>query len=275
MEVNAAYQDPPDAIDLSLIAAGTSERATVRLPVMRPYLELLPGRSQIQGLGLETATISVRAVGLPNPAGRLVTVTSDFASVSPMEVLLNDQGVGTTTIRSVSFGEAAINATSPPLSAAKAPIRFSWPIAFFVASILGGISGAALARIQSAGRKKKLQTVLIRGVLTGIIMVALYAIGVTFCPFVRRRPRERRLRSPSRQLEVSSVLSSRQQPRETIYSGGKNQWQIQNVLTPLATVRRRKAKNIAARTVMTQGTLTELSCNCGHRGCADEMAHEG
>lgn len=181
-EVTIGSKDPPDPIDLSLIAAGTSERATIQLPVLRPHLELIPARSRIQGLGLETSTVSIRAIGLPDPEGRIVTVTSDFASVDPTQVALDAQGVGTTTVRSVSFGQAAISAISPPLAPTEVPIQFSWPIAFLLASVTGGLLGAAVARFQSPGKKKSLPVVLIRGVLTGIIMVALYGIGVNLLP---------------------------------------------------------------------------------------------
>jgi hypothetical protein len=181
-EVTIAAQDPPDPIDFSLIAAGTSERATVSLPIIRPRLTVIAGRSRIQGFGLETAVITVRAVGLTNPEGRVVTVTSDVASVDPVEVRLDQQGVGTTSVRSVSVGEASVNAVSPPLSPAKETIRFSWPVAYFIASVVGGLAGALLAWAQTKGKKKKLQTVVIRGVLTGVIVVALYAVGVNVLP---------------------------------------------------------------------------------------------
>jgi hypothetical protein len=181
-EVAIGARDPADPFDLSLIAAGTSERATVSLPVIRPKVELLPMRSRIQGLGLETSTISIRAVGVPDPGGRVVIVTSDFASVDPTQVQLDERGVGTTTVRSVSFGKASINAESPPLASAAVPVYFSWPIAFLLASVIGGLLGAALARLQSSGKKRSLRVVLIRGVLTGILMVALYAIGVNLLP---------------------------------------------------------------------------------------------
>jgi hypothetical protein len=181
-EITIASRNPPDPTEFTLIAAGTSERATINLPVVRPLLKLVPARSQIQGLGLETSSISVRAVGLPDPMGRIVTVTSDFASVEPTQVALDAQGVGTTTVRSVSFGKASINAESPPLAPATVPVYFSWPITFLVTTVLGGLVGAALARIQSPRKKKSLRTVLIRGVLTGIIVGALYAIGVNVVP---------------------------------------------------------------------------------------------
>lgn len=183
-EVLISSQNPPDTVDLNLIAAGTTERATVNLPVVRPSLELFIARTRIQGLGLETAAVSVRSVGLPNPAGRVINVTSDFASVNPTEVTLNDQGSGSTTVRSVSFGNAVIRAASPPMKPAEETMIFSWPIAFFVAAIVGGVSGAALARIQKSGlpKKRSLQTVVVRGVLTGVIVVALYAIGVNILP---------------------------------------------------------------------------------------------
>ena len=181
-EVTIASQDPPDPIGFSLIAAGTSERAIVSLPIVRPRLTVLPGRARIQGLGLETAVISVRAIGLSNPEGRIVTVTSDVASVDPVEVRLDQQGVGTTSVRSVSVGQATINAVSPPLAAGKETIRFSWPLAYFLASVVGGLAGASLAWAQKKGKKKKFQTVVIRGILTGIIVVALYAVGVNVLP---------------------------------------------------------------------------------------------
>jgi hypothetical protein len=182
VEVLVASQDPPDPVEFNLIAAGTTERATISIPVVRPRLDVIPGRSRIQGLGLETATVSVRAVGLTDPEGRVVTVTSDFASVDPVEVRLDGAGVGTTTVRSVSLGSALLNAASPPLAPASTSISFSWPVAFLVASIAGGLLGSALANFKKSGRKKALQVVLLRGILTGILMAALYAIGVNLLP---------------------------------------------------------------------------------------------
>ncbi len=183
-EVAIETSNPPDEIGFSLIAAGTSERATVTLPVSRPHLEISVARGRIQGLGLESTALTVRAVGLASPEGRAVTLTSDFASIEPTEVRLNDQGTASASVRSVSIGSAAIRASSPPLSPASEPVTFSWPIAFFLASIAGGVSGATLARVQKSGlpKKRSLQTVVIRGVLTGVIVVALYAIGVNVLP---------------------------------------------------------------------------------------------
>jgi hypothetical protein len=114
--------------------------------------------------------------------GRVVTVSADFASVDPTQVSLDAQGVGTTTVRSVSFGQDSIKAQSPPLASAAVPLYFSWPIAFVVTTVLGGVLGVALAHFQSPRRKKNFRTVLIRGVLTGIIVGALYAIGVNVLP---------------------------------------------------------------------------------------------
>ena len=184
VEVAVGAQDPPDTVGFSLIAAGTSERASVRLPVIRPRIELSLARSRIQGLGLETAAVTVRAVGLPSPEGRVVAVTSDFASVDPTKVVLDAQGTALTTVRSVSLGEAVINASSPPLAGARERIAFSWPFALLLASILGGIAGAALATVQRSGlpKRRTLVKVAVRGTLTGLIVVALYAIGVNVLP---------------------------------------------------------------------------------------------
>jgi hypothetical protein len=113
-----------------------------------------------------------------------VTLSSDIGSIEPMDVTLSDQGIGNATMRSVSIGTATVRALSPPLTPANAQIKFSWPLAFFVASIVGGVAGALLSRIQRSGlpKKKSTATVLIRVVLSGIIVVALYAIGVNVLP---------------------------------------------------------------------------------------------
>lgn len=184
MEVTVESQDPPDAVEFTLVANGTTERATISLPVVRPQLVVSPARGRIQGLGLETSTVNVRAVGLASPAGRVVSLTSDLGSLEPSELTLNDQGTASAVMRSVSIGTATIRALSPPLKPAAEPIVFSWPIALVIASVFGGVAGAFLARMQRSGmpRNKSLRTVVIRGTITGVIVVALYAVGVNVLP---------------------------------------------------------------------------------------------
>jgi hypothetical protein len=183
-EVTVESQDPPDTVEFTLVANGTTERATVSLPVVRPQLVVSPARGRIQGLGLETSTVNVRAVGVANPAGRVVSLSSDLGSLEPSELTLNDQGTASAVMRSVSIGTATIRALSPPLKPAAEPIVFSWPITLVLASVFGGVAGAFLARLQKSGmpKTKSVPTVVVRGTITGVIVVALYAVGVNVLP---------------------------------------------------------------------------------------------
>ena len=184
-EVVLGARDPRDQLELQLIASGTTERATVMIPVVRPRLEVGAARPVIHGFGMESVEITLRAVGLRRPAGRIVTVSSDRGSISPVRVPLDDQGTGVTTLRSVSVGNAVVAASSPPLvPASSAPVRFAWPFAPLLTAIVGGTIGAYIARVQR-GRirsRRALRSVLLVGLLTGIVVVVLYAVGVNVLP---------------------------------------------------------------------------------------------
>jgi peptidoglycan/LPS O-acetylase OafA/YrhL len=81
-------------------------------------------------------------------------------------------------------GEAKVQAISAPLSPASATVDFVWPVATLIASVLGGMAGALVKRMQR-GRVRSmraLRPVLIVGVLSGIVVVALYAVGVNVLP---------------------------------------------------------------------------------------------
>ena len=184
-EIAIVAQNPADVLDVSVQAAGTVERATIAIPVVRPRLEISSSRSWIQGFGLEQSEVAVRAVGLTNPAGRVATIASDFGSIEPARVTLDDQGTAVARLRSVSIGVASITATSPPLASATGTVRFGWPIAFLVASTLGGLVGAFLGRSrqpEAEHRRRRPSTVALIGILTGFVVVALFAVGVNVLP---------------------------------------------------------------------------------------------
>jgi hypothetical protein len=183
-EVTVGARDPMDELELQLIASGTTERATVRLPVVRPRLELAAARPAIQGFGMESVEITLRAIGLQAPEGRVVTLSSERGSLDPARVALDAQGTGTTRLRSVSIGDAVVSASSPPLTPASAAVRFAWPIAVLVAAIAGGMIGAYLGRVQRSRirTRRTLRSVAFVGLLTGIVVVVLYAVGVNVLP---------------------------------------------------------------------------------------------
>lgn len=188
-DVTIRAQDPADPLEIAVRASGTDDRATVSLPVVRPRLEVSVERPRIQGFGLETSPLTVRAVGLRDPAGRIVTLTTGaetgpVGSLDAMQVRLDEQGVGGTTLRSASVGRSTVAASSPPLAPASLPVHFVWPVPFLLAAVLGGLAGAFLGRRPPAqdGKRHGLPYTLGVGALTGIVAVVLYAVGVNVLP---------------------------------------------------------------------------------------------
>jgi hypothetical protein len=183
-EVTIAARDPGEQFELHLVAAGTTERATAIVKVARPRLELVPARRTIQGFGFEGMDVAVRAIGMQRPGGRRVSLTSEPGSFESSQVTLDDLGTGVARLRSVSVGNATVQASSSPLAPASATVRFVWPFATLIASVLGGLVGALINRLQR-GRIRSLRAlrpILLTGLLSGIVVVALYAVGVNVLP---------------------------------------------------------------------------------------------
>jgi hypothetical protein len=182
-EISVLVRNPGDLLNVTVQASGTDERATISIPIVRPGLDVLVARARIQGFGLETSEITVRAVGVSNPSGRVVAVTSNVASVQPTRVTLDAQGTGATTLRSVSIGTASVTASSPPLVPATGTITMSWPVEFLVAAVFGAIVGALLKRGRRRTRKRNsLLPAIAVGILAGLVAVVLFAVGVNVLP---------------------------------------------------------------------------------------------
>lgn len=175
--VRVVSRDPADTVELTLQASGTTERATVAVPVFRPRLELFVAPPRIQGMGLETADVTVRAVGDSEPAGRVITISPTRGWVETMNLTLDQTGTATTSIRSAWLGTATVNASGAPFAPASESVEFLLPVVFLVAALLGGLAGAYLRH------GWRMKAVLLDGGLTGIVVAALYAVGVNVLPF--------------------------------------------------------------------------------------------
>ncbi|MGH9163474.1 MAG: hypothetical protein ACRD2X_26240, partial [Vicinamibacteraceae bacterium] len=188
-DVAIRARDPADSLQITVQASGTRHRAALSLQIVRPRLELSIERPRIQGFGLETSAVTVRARGLAEPGGRIVTLTSGLGaepvgSLQEARVELDGQGVGGTSVRSASVGTSTVTVSSPPLVSAGATITFAWPVTFLVAAVLGGVIGAYLGRRRLSRKDQSRGSLYVVGVgaLTGIVAVVLYAVGVNVLP---------------------------------------------------------------------------------------------
>ena len=150
----------------------------LELPVS-PALLIDVGRNAIEGLGLETSDVNVRLVGVPNPDGRVVTLRATSGFLDPTKLRFDKDGTASTSIRSDAVGDAVITASSAGVVTSSAGINYRLPVITFLASILGGLTGGAI-RIGTRPPRRHLSSVrlLIVAVLLGLLVFALYAVGV-------------------------------------------------------------------------------------------------
>jgi len=180
--VSLSAAAPPNALTVRVRTDVDPDAVTVSVPVQRPQLVLWVSPAQIQGLGLEVSQIVVRAVGLVSYASMTVTLATDRGSLDSLVIPLDAQGIGRSSIRSISAGQAHIRAECPPFQAAEVVVVFLWPWAFLVAALLGGAVGAAARELAQKHAKREEGVGLLRSsvaaVLAGVVVAAAWAIGV-------------------------------------------------------------------------------------------------
>jgi len=184
-EVTLRAASPSDLVHVRLVPSFDPEGTEIEVPVVRGHLQLTVSPSRIQGLGLETARVQVRATGLPSADGIAVALSSDRGSLEASELTLGATGVATTTIRSVTTGVATVRAEAAGLAPADAKVLFVFPWLFLAAAVLGGVVGSLIrwARTEVAGRRSLWLELLVLGVLVGLVVASAYSIGINLIGF--------------------------------------------------------------------------------------------
>lgn len=148
-------------------------------------LSLQPSTDEIDGFGLEAADLNISVVGLPDPAGRrvLLKVSGDSGYLEASRLALDRDGEATTRVRSSGLGPVKITASVAGLTATT-EVRSRFPGLTLLAAALGALVGG-LIRLLSEGRqldRKRALAALAVSLLTGVLVFALYAVGVNVTP---------------------------------------------------------------------------------------------
>ena len=157
---------------------------SLELP-LSPALIVEVGNSAIEGLGLATSQVNVSAIGLSNPKGRIVTLNTNNGYLGETKLRLDENGTANTSLRSDGIGQAMVTASSVGLSSTRVPIEYRLPVVTFLASVFGGLAGGAV-RLGTTRRKRwsRIAAALMISVLLGMLVFALYAIGVNVLPIM-------------------------------------------------------------------------------------------
>ena len=150
---------------------------------LNPTLLIRASDDPIEGLGLGTSIVSVTAIGLANPKGRPVIFQKLGAgSINPRQTFLDEKGMASTELRSDWLGGAQVAATLPGLAQASIGVDFRPPYGTMLAAFLGALVGAAIRVGSSQLRGSEAARAIGVSVLVGILVFALYAIGVNVLP---------------------------------------------------------------------------------------------
>jgi hypothetical protein len=154
-------------------------------------LEITSGEDRILGFGLGTTRLTIQRLA---EGGRLLS------NGSPAEVQLTAQGGGkfdpdsmvtipfgasaaTIELRSRGVGQRVILARAGPLEGS-IPIRFTFPIGFLAATLLGGAAGGFLKSLRKAEQSEKRPgPFMVEGCVMGLVAVAAITAGLVIGDF--------------------------------------------------------------------------------------------
>jgi hypothetical protein len=145
---------------------------------LEPALTIEAGSTAIDGLGIGTTQVNISLAGVDHPEGRVVTLRTAGGYLDPTLVRLDAQGSGSATLRSDGIGDARITASMPGLEPVDAAVDFRLPWLTFFACLAGGLVGGV---IRARGRGRTLPMLV--AALCGILVFAIYAVGIKVLPF--------------------------------------------------------------------------------------------
>lgn len=183
--IRVRVPSPAASVTVHIASRFDPKGTAVVLPV-QPTLLVYPDRAEIEGYGLDTTRLNVATYGLPRPGGRVVQLRAKpSAFIEPSQVTLSAQGTAQALLRSDAAGSVTVTASAAGLDSGTTALEFLTPTRTLLAGIVGGLLGGFL-RLVPAMRRGLSASRLLLGFLTavasGLLVVALYAIGVNVLP---------------------------------------------------------------------------------------------
>jgi hypothetical protein len=178
--VRMVMSTPRDSVSLHVRPSFSPRGQVVWLRVDRPQLLVAPSPLKISGLGLETATITI---GEPLSAGTWpIIVSTTQGRLDSTRVAVSADRPGVLALRSEGVGVAIVRARHPQFREGRADVVFVWPTGFLIAAVVGGLLGAIVGTAREQGKGKgtfgKFIGSTVIGLLTGLIVAVIYALGV-------------------------------------------------------------------------------------------------
>lgn len=176
-------ENPGDSFSARIwsILDPTSE-VILPMPVDKPQLLVSASPSKIQGWGLQKAKILVQATNITG--GRLnVQVSNSLGELDSNNVLIDDNAMGATALRSASIGTSTVTFSGAPFESASTAVEFVFPTRYMLAALIGGLAGGLLRLGGKRRSGKRIAVDLLIAVIAGAIVFGLFVLGVNVTGF--------------------------------------------------------------------------------------------
>jgi hypothetical protein len=181
-----------ESTDVDLVAENVADSISVRVSTVsnpegyvaflkvEPALEIFANRKELQGLGIEETEIEVRLKGSNSADSAKVVFSPEKGTITPSAINVKYREPAIVTLRSQGLGNSKITASTSSLNSNSLEFAFDFPWAFLLASLIGGLLGGFVKFLSSDKTKRSMQKIVIGGILTGLIVAAVYyGLGIS------------------------------------------------------------------------------------------------
>lgn len=173
-------------VTLRIASNFSREGVSVRVPV-EPTLIVDVDGDRLRAFGMQTTQVTVRAIGGDARPQGTVSIRAPGAFLpDPDPPEFDEFGIARATLRTDSPGELVVTAVAAGYSpGASSPVSVIWPWPTMAATGLGGFIGGFVrlaGRIRRGMHMGPFVVGLIVSILVGVIVFALYVVGVKLLP---------------------------------------------------------------------------------------------
>lgn len=176
-----ATRSPLDEVIVHVVSSFDPNGVPVTLSVA-PELHVATSRSTIDAFGLEDVDVQVTSLGSKALAGRPVEFSvSPSGYLTDADTVFDAKGTAHARLRSAAPGTSKVTVSSPGVAEVSTSVAYQLPILTALASLFGSLIGGVL-RFQASRRRRWARDLGV-SLLTGILVFAMYVVGIRTLPF--------------------------------------------------------------------------------------------
>jgi hypothetical protein len=173
-----------EPVTLRIASNFSHEGVAVTVPV-EPTLIVEIDNPELRGLGLQRTNVKIRAVGgIVAPQGE-VSLEAPGAFLDEAPAVFDEHGIAHSGLRSDSAGVVTLTASATGYVPGEKSVTVKWPWLTLIITCIGGFVGGFIRlgpKIRRGINVLRFVIGLVIAVLTGLLVFALYVVGVKVLP---------------------------------------------------------------------------------------------